>query len=136
MTHMGNHISIRFIFMYVNPLFCHQPTKNFLLYQRTIERDMFVEWVSSITRHYYAGEPKHVSRIDKSFFTIFDQKTFSKMSPSRIQIQLQKGVIVIPDTNLPGHPFSRHGIRELNSLNTDVRIEGMYNTSLCHSSLF
>jgi len=97
---------------------------------------MFVEWVSSITRHYHAGEPKHVSLTDKSFFTIMDRKTFSEMSPSRIQIQLQKGVIVIPDTNLPRHPFSRHGIRELNSLNTDVRIEGMYNTSRCHSSLF
>jgi hypothetical protein len=136
MTHMDNRVNIWFIFMYVDPLFCHQPTKTFLLYQRTIERDMFIEWVSSVTRHYHAGQPKHVSKTDRSFFTIIERKTFCEMSPSRIQIQLQKGVIVIPDINLPGVPFSHDSIRDLNSLNTDVRIEGMYNISRCHSSLF
>jgi hypothetical protein len=110
--------------------------KKSFLHQRTTERDMFVEWVSSVARHYHAGEPKHVSLPDKSFFTIMERKVFCEMSPSQIQIHLRTGVIVIPDTNLPSVTFSHDSIRDLNSLNTDVRIEGMYNISRCHSSLF
>jgi hypothetical protein len=122
--------------MYVKPLSCHRPTKKSLLYQRTVERDTFVGWVNSITWHYHAGIPKHVSLIHKSFFTVIAQKTFSEMSPSRVQMQLQKGVIVIPDMNLPGYAFSRYGIRDLNSTNTDVKIQGMHNISHCHYCLF
>ena len=135
-THTDNRVSIRSIFMYVKPLSCRRPTKKSLLFQRTAERDTFIEWVNSITRHYHAGKPKHVSLIHKSYFTVIDRKTFSEMSPSRVQIQLQKGVIVIPDMDLPGYPFSRHGIHKLNSINTDVRIQGVYSISHYHHSLF
>jgi len=124
-THMDNHGGIWFISMYVKPISCPCITKKFLLFQRRVERDTFMQWVASINGHYHAGKPKHVSQLDKSFLTIMERNTFSAMSPSDVQIQLQQGVIVIPDMNLPGHPFSRQGIRELNSLNTDVRIEGM-----------
>ena len=58
------------------------------------------------------------------------------MPPSRVQIQLQKSVIVIPDMKLPCHTFSHHGIHELNSMNTDVRIQGIYNISHCCYSCF
>lgn len=124
-THMDNHGGIWSIFMYVKPTSWPCITNKFLLFQRRVERDMFMQWVASITGHYHAGKPKHVSQPDKSFLMIMEQKTFSAMSPSDVQIELQKGVIVVPDMNLPGHAFSRQGIRELNSLNTDVTIEGM-----------
>ena len=61
---------------------------------------------------------------------------FSEMSPSRVQIQLQKGIIVIPYIDLPGYPFSRHGIHKLNSISTDIRIQGVYSISHYHHSLF
>ena len=109
--------------------------RKFFLHQCTTEHDMFIEWVSSVTWHYHTSEPKHVSLPDKSFFTIMEQKVFCKMSPSQIQIHLHTGIIVIPDTNLPSVTFSHDSICDLNSLNTDIRIEGMYNISCCHSSL-
>jgi len=97
---------------------------------------MFVEWVDSIKKNYHAGKPKHVSVVDQSFFKMIERQTFSEMSPSRVQIQLQNSVIIIPSMNLPAHSFSRHGVRELNSLNTDVRIEGMRNISHSPRCLF
>ena len=109
--------------------------RKFFLHQCTTEHDMFIEWVSSVARHYHTSEPKHVSLPDKSFFTIMEQKVFCKMSPSQIQIHLHTGIIVIPNTNLPSVTFSHDSIHDLNSLNTDIRIEGMYNISCCHSSL-
>jgi hypothetical protein len=121
--------------MYVEPPSCRRPTQS-LPFQRTVERDTFVDWVNCITRHYHAGKPKHVTLIQKSFFTVIDGQTFSKMSPARVQMQLQKSVIVIPAMGLRVYPFSRYGIRMLNTINTDVRIQGMYNISHCHYSIF
>lgn len=94
---------------------------------------MFAGWVTSISKHYDTGKPKHVSLVDKSFFAIIDNVVFSKMPPSLTQIQLQKRVIVIRDMTHKGYPFSRHGIRDLNGLNTDVKIEGMYNVLHYHT---
>ncbi|KIM38064.1 hypothetical protein M413DRAFT_13028 [Hebeloma cylindrosporum] len=92
-------------------------------FYRTNDCDSFMNLLSSVTTHYQNAKPKHVSDPDDSFLTIMNQTNFSKMSPSSVQIHLQKHVIVIPDTDLPAHPFGRHGIRDLNSLNIDVQIE-------------
>ena len=100
---------------------------------------MFIDLVASIKSNYHAGTPKHVSMVDKSFFKIIDRQTFTEMSSSHVQMRLQKGIIVVPNMNLPAHFFSRNGVRELNSLNTDVRIEGMCNISHpphCLSDIF
>jgi hypothetical protein len=83
----------------------------------------------STTLHYRNGKPKHISLPHKSFITIINQKTFFDMSPSQVQIQLQKSVIVIPDMKLPCHAFSHQGICDLNSMDTDVGIRGIYKIS-------
>ena len=58
------------------------------------------------------------------------------MTPSRIQVQLQKGIIVIPDMGLPAYSFSAAGIRDLNSLKIDVNIEGVYSVLHSHHLIF
>jgi len=63
------------------------------------------------------------------------QTEFQGISPLRLQNHLLQHVIVIPDMDFPSYSFSRSGIRELNSLNIDVKIEGVYNlfhSRLCH----
>lgn len=93
-----------------------------------------MDLVDSVIRHYHEGRPKHVRLVGESFFTSMDENTFSEMSPTRVQVLLQKNVIVVYNTSLPRLTFSRHGIRQLNSLNTDVRIQGMSNISYCYLS--
>ena len=97
---------------------------------------MLVEWVKSISLHYHDGKPKHISLPHKSFITIINQKTFFDMSPSQVQIQLQKSVIVIPDMKLPCHAFSCQGIRDLNSMDTNVSIQGIYKISCIVATAF
>ena len=48
------------------------------------------------------------------------------MSSSEVQIHLRKRVVVFPDASVYHLPFSAYGLRKLNSLNTDVQIEGIY----------
>lgn len=94
--------------------------------QRKDEAASFVHLFSRITSLYAQKSPRHVSLPDKSAFRIMELKKVEAMTPSRLQIQLQKGIIVVPDMNFDACSFSSTGIRSLNSLNIDVNIEGAY----------
>lgn len=58
------------------------------------------------------------------------------MSSSEVQIHLRKRVVVFADTSVYHLPFSAYGLRKLNSLNTDVQIEGIYVILISDQHLF
>jgi hypothetical protein len=70
--------------------------------------------------------PRHVSLPDKSAFRIMKLKGVEAITLSHLQIQLQKGIIVVPNMNFNAYSFSSTGIHSLNGLNIDVNIEGAY----------
>ena len=98
--------------------------------QRAVDCCSFKDILSQITGRYHNHQPKHVFAPDESFFKIVDATAFNSMSSSEIQIHLQRRVMVVPDFHRRPYPFSRFAICELNSLNTDVSIEGGYTTLL------
>jgi len=105
--------------------------------QHKDEAASFVHLLSRITSLYSARKlPRHVSLPDDSAFRIMKLKEVEAMTPSRLQIQLQKGIIVVPDMNCKVYSFSSTGIRSLNSLNIDVNIEGAYDILHSHRLIF
>jgi len=135
MIHMEPKKSTLSAFMYVNHLFFHHCTNNVSRSQRN-EGISFVELYSSVTSNYLAGKPEHISAPTNSIFRIIERTQFDAMSPSCLQIELRKGVIIVPNMDLSSHSFSRDGIRELNSLNIDVKIEGVYNMLNSYRPIF
>ncbi len=105
------------------------------------DRRKFTDFLSQITQHYRDGRPLHSTQYGqtiqdnpsvpavqsvkaRSIFHVVDKANFQAMTSSEIQINLRTHVLVLPDMEVPHYHFSGIGLRQLNSLNTDVMIEG------------
>ncbi|KIM35727.1 hypothetical protein M413DRAFT_32284 [Hebeloma cylindrosporum] len=97
--------------------------------EREADVKIFINLLSSVTTGFSTGRAKHISHPEQSIFTIIKNAPLHAMTPSDVQIQLRKGVIVVPDATLATYQFCRRAIRAFNSLNIDVKIDGAYNTS-------
>ena len=68
--------------------------------------------------------PKHISDKQNSFFVVFRKSDFDMMPTSSVHSHLRNRHIVIPDMNLGPLTFDHQGIRQLDSLDALVQIEG------------
>jgi len=68
--------------------------------------------------------PKHIGDKKNSFFVVLPKSDFLMTPTSLVHSHLRNRHIVIPDMNLGPLTFDRQGIRQLDSLDALVQIEG------------
>ena len=85
---------------------------------------MFTSIVRAVEAAFVNHLPKHIGDKQNSFFVVLRKSDFLMMPTCLVHSHLRNRHIVIPDMNLGPLTFDRQGIRQLDSLDALVQIEG------------